>query len=79
MTTEELLAECKRKQEVSGHKDIGVYLVVPNRRLPRYAVRIRLFGRWGPLGELINETDDGDLVGIFPADGIVRALTKIAK
>jgi hypothetical protein len=74
MTYDELRDECLRKQGVSGRKDVGVYLTLPKCRLSRYANRIRLFGRYGPTGELLNELEDGSLVAIFPADGILRSL-----
>lgn len=74
MTIEELLAECQRKQAVSGRKNVGVYLTLPYRKVGP-SDRIKAFGRFGPLGEVLNVTLDGRLVAVFPADRLIQTLT----
>ncbi len=72
MTPLELIAECKRKQEASGKKSVGVYLVLPPRKITSYGNKVRLFGALGgPLGELVSDTNE-HLVAIFPADKVIR-------
>jgi hypothetical protein len=78
MEIAELLAECRRKQRVSGRVNVGVYLTLPVRRLTSRQNYIRLLGRLGgPLGEILNVTDEGLVVALFPADGVIRALHRL--
>ena len=60
----ELARQCE-KALTQGSK--GIPLVMPGQSKPS-AVRRRLAGRSGPLGEIVCDTEDGQIVSFEPLD-----------
>lgn len=75
-----LLAECRRKQMVSGRASIGVYIELTGRRIDNLGQTVQLLGKMGgPRGELVNVNGAGNPVGLFPADKIIAYIQKMVQ
>jgi len=74
MTLEELRASCLEVIASPTRED--VLLVVENRPPPS-GVKARLFGRCGPLGEIVQyNPETRNLVGYWPAQAVLDYLEK---
>ncbi len=73
MTIEEMIAHCKKQQEITGRADVEVMFVIPGRWGKRATKR--LFPG-GPKGEIVAETERG-VHCFFRADEVIDALEKI--
>lgn len=77
MTLEELVAECEAAVESPHRTDV---LLVVSRKSAPSGFKARLFGRHGPLGEIMQyNPETGEMVGYWPADKVLAYLQKISK